>query len=228
MLQTLRQLKRWVGTLAQPGTAPSLFGATGKKSRSAAALLHIPTSDGSGEACHPSAVHIPNGFAGYRFWMVNTPYPENAHKLENPELFGSNDGVFWEVPVGIQNPLVSAPDGDERHYNSDPCLLHHEDRLLLYFRTSDEESGPRRDWISMMTSSNGRDWSEPRPVVNDATGRLLLCPTVRAINGKFLMWTVENAGSPLLTICRRTSADGVNWTTPEPTELLWSHYPLEP
>lgn len=173
-------------------------------------------------------MHIPNGFAGYRFWMANTPYPQNAHKLENPELFGSHDGVFWEVPAGVQNPLAPAPDGDDRHYNSDPCLLHHEDRLLLYFRTSDEESAPRRDWISVMASHDGRDWSEPRRVIEDATGRLLLCPAIRVVDGQFVMWTVENAGSPLLTICRRTSADGENWTAPKPASLLWPYAPLEP
>ena len=144
----------WVGSMPLasgiPGYSavpvfPAIFSSGEVQQKSAAVLIHVPTSDGSGEACHPSVADIPGGFGGYRYWMANTPYPKNACKLENPELFASHDGLFWEVPSGVRNPLVPAPAGDNRHYHSDPCLLHDRHQLLLYFRSSDEESRPRHE-----------------------------------------------------------------------------------
>jgi hypothetical protein len=192
-------------------------------------LLHIPTSDGSGEACHPSVVDASPGFAGYRFWMANTPYAGNDHKLENPELFASHDGLSWEVPEGVRNPLVGPPPGDRRHHHSDPCLLVREGRLWLFFRTSDEAASPRRDWISVMIGSDAGVWSVPRTVLADNSGRLLLSPCVRVVAGLFMMWTVEaQPGSRTLEVVLRKSADGFEWSAPETTEIAWPGQVLEP
>jgi len=221
-------LRRLRSTRRLFSRSSAIFNSSEVQQRSAAVLIHVPTSDGSGEACHPSVLEIADGFAGYRYWMANTPYPRNAHKLENPELFASHDGIFWEVPDGVRNPLVETPAGGDRHYNSDPCLLHDYARLLLYFRSSDEESRPRHDRISVMSSDDGREWSQPRVVLDDNSGALLLCPIVRVIGGVFMMWTVEYADSPQLRLCRRVSSDGLGWSEPEVCSIEWPGEPLEP
>lgn len=229
MAKMLGRLRRRLHRIATWQTPAAPFAKIDPARRSAAVLLHIPTSDGSGQACHPSVVHAPEGFGGFCYWMANTPYPANSHKLENPELFASHDGLFWEVPAGVDNPLVPPPPGDSRHYHSDPSLLLHDGKLWLYFRTSDEEVRPRRDWLSVIVSSDGRNWSAPQAVLDDDRGALLLSPSVRTINHEFMMWTVEaEAGSAKLGVKRRRSADGFRWSAPEDAVLIWPGAPLEP
>ncbi len=227
MTSVPRHLQRRLWRLANPPTAGP-FQTTRTGSCSAAVLLHIPTSDGSGQACHPSVAFSPESIGGFRYWMANTPYSGNSHKLENPEVFASHDGLFWQVPTGVQNPLVPAPPGDDRHYHSDPCLLICDRQLRLYFRTSDEQARPRRDWISVIVSEDGRRWTAPQKVV-EASGSLLLSPSVRAIDREYRMWTVDaEAGSGRLTVVQRKSNDGLCWSAAEPAEIDWRGTPLEP
>src|SRR5580692_9451458 len=39
-------------------------------------LINLQTSEGRGQACHPDVTYIEQGFgpAGWRYWMVCTPY----------------------------------------------------------------------------------------------------------------------------------------------------------
>ena len=228
MTEVLKGLKRRFRRLSTwQNLAP--FDNKRRQVKSSAVLLHIPTSDGSGQACHPSVVHVPGGLGGFPYWMANTPYAANSHKLENPEVFASHDGLFWEVPPGVHNPLVPPPPGDDRHYHSDPCLLSHDGQLWLYFRTSDEEVRPRRDWLSLMVSGDGKNWSPPQTVIEENGGGLLLSPSVRVIDGEFMMWTVEaEAGAPRLAVKRRRSLDGIHWSLPATAELIWPGEPREP
>jgi hypothetical protein len=160
--------------------------------------------------------------------MANTPYCGNSHKLENPELFASHDGIFWQIPPGVQNPLVRPPPGDDRHYHSDPCLLIYDQQLRLYFRTSDEQARPRRDWLSVMVSEDGRRWTAPQKLL-EAHGGLLLSPSVRVIDREYRMWTVDaKPGSGRLTVAQRKSQDGLRWSVPELAEIDWRGTPLEP
>ena len=221
------KLKRKLWRLAHAPVV-GLFHSSRLRTSSAAILLHIPTSDGSGQACHPSVAHSAHGIGGFRFWMANTPYAGHSHKLENPEIFASDDGIFWQVPPGARNPLVPPPEGDDRHYHSDPCLLIHDDRLLLYYRTSDEAASPRLDWLSLITSADGRQWTPPRRIL-ESRGGLLLSPSVRVIGGEFRMWTVDlDAATGRLAVVQRRSADGLEWSAAEQVVLDWSGPRLEP
>lgn len=209
-----------------PAVGP--FQSSPPRNSSAAVLLHTPTSDGSGQACHPSVAYSAEPIGGFSYWMANTPYANRSHKLENPEVFASHDGIFWQVPPGLRNPLVPPPQGDDRHYHSDPCLLIQDRRLLLFYRTSDEEIAPRRDWLSLVTSEDGRVWTAPREVLT-SSGELLLCPCVRVVGGEYRMWTVDRvAGSTLLSVAQRKSVDGIRWSPAEQAVLDWPGPPLEP
>ena len=72
-----------------------------------AVLLNIPTSDGYSQAVHPDVIYNPDGFGVDKkcFWMVCTPYPNQDDRYENPELFQSDDGYFWQVPKNVNNPV---------------------------------------------------------------------------------------------------------------------------
>ena len=38
-----------------------------------------------------------------------TPYPIGTDYFENPEFYVSRDGLRWQVPEGLQNPLARVP-----------------------------------------------------------------------------------------------------------------------
>ncbi|MES2125598.1 MAG: hypothetical protein V4503_13015 [Gemmatimonadota bacterium] len=119
--------------------------------------LTIPTYDGSGQAVHPDVVRFPAPWRGWEYWMAFTPYPRSDQAKENPSIAVSHDGVHWEVPEGITNPVVAAPrDG----YNSDPDLTYDPalDRLVMVYRTV---SGGE-NLISAISTGDGRGWTLPR------------------------------------------------------------------
>lgn len=126
--------------------------------------LTIPTYDGSGQAVHTSVVHISgvkgfaNGWHGYKFWMAFTPYPHGDASYENPSIVASNDGVTWEVPPGLVNPVVPAPPVSN---NSDPHLEYdyQNDQLVLFWQTNGDGRWHRKD------SKDGATWGPTRDLV---------------------------------------------------------------
>jgi len=100
-----------------------------------AQFLDIPTYEGSGQIVHPQVIFFAEKFMGFHYIMVMTPYPFSNNAYENPSILGSQDGVIWEVPEGLINPVVGVPT-DVMHggYYSDPFILQNGNRLELWFR----------------------------------------------------------------------------------------------
>lgn len=44
---------------------------------------------------HPDMCYAPEGVGGYKYWMVNSNYPNGNDRREDADLFVSNDGVSW-------------------------------------------------------------------------------------------------------------------------------------
>jgi hypothetical protein len=174
-------------------------------------IVTIPTSDGSGQACHPDVIYAPNGFGpqGFKYWMVCTPYPFGDSSFENPEIFGSHDGVAWTPPPGVRNPLVAKPDGELDH-NSDPDLLLHDSELRLYYRETLRTSNPARSRILVITSRDGLLWSPPHEVLRDDRQSHLVSPAVLHDGARFHMWAVELLADQL-KVTYRESLDGRSW-----------------
>ena len=224
----LTSLRRILGKGTQPKRGAYPFSNGTKQMRSSAVLIHVPTSDGSGEACHPSVRESEQMLGGYRYWMANTPYPGNSHKLENPEIYASNDGLFWQVPSGVSNPIVPPPPGDDRTYNSDPCLLIHGGEFWLYFRSTDEEP-PRHDHINLVRSRDAISWTDPVTVIADRSGAMLLSPSVVFTGDLFLMWTVDRSpNEAALRLTWRASQNGYEWTKGQPCQIEWPDVEMEP
>lgn len=187
-------------------------------------LLNLETSDGSGQACHPDVVFIPQGFGAKKwpYWMVCTPYPYKDNRVENPEIFVSHDGVFWSVPDGTRNSLVPSPKNAGDH-NSDPDMIFHQDQLWLFYRETQKSRQPTvlpdTNILYLITSSNGIDWSPPVEVQRENAGRQLLSPAVLHNGRHFLMWTVDLDGGEL-KLARRTSSDGISWSAPETGNVM--------
>jgi hypothetical protein len=177
-------------------------------------LLNLNTSDGSGQACHPDVVHIPEGFGEkkWTYWMVCTPYPYGDFVFENPEIFVSYDGLQWVVPDGLHNPLVQKPENAFDH-NSDPDLVFHENKLWLFYRETLRGKSPAENRIYLLQSVDGIFWSPPVEVLRDDAGKQLLSPAVLHDGRWFWMWTVEIRQKEL-TLMRRRSIDGIHWSEP--------------
>jgi hypothetical protein len=187
-------------------------------------LMNLGTSDGSGQACHPDVLYVPEGFGAeaWPYWMVCTPYPYMDSSVENPEVFVSCDGINWVIPAHSKNPLVPNA-GNAGDHNSDPDLLLHDGELFLFYRETIRgiRAGSARDTntLYLLRSSDGTQWTTPVAVLHDSSGKQLLSPAVVHQERRFLMWTIE-ANQGVLNVVRRTSSDAVNWGSEQPISVL--------
>jgi len=187
--------------------------------------LNIPTYDDLPSITHPDVVLFDRPWNGYRYWMAFTPYPDGLR--EAPSIAASNDGVTWEVPGGLTNPLVSQAQVAGINWFSDTDMVYDEDsdKLVLFFRGN--RAVPNVERIFRSESSDGRTWttagatdlSQLATVINADTGHNseLLSPAVAIEDdGTWRMWTVDNAeDSTAFTVNVRSSADsGLTWGSP--------------
>jgi len=168
--------------------------------------LEIPTPythvSGLDEVVHPSVVYIAGGFGGYEYWMAFTPYPGGANAYENPCIVASHDGLTWEVPDGLTNPVFERSSGTG-DFLSDPCLHHANGILHLVWRAS--ESGVYKFYCA--NSSNGVEWSSAVLVMLSENR---VSPAIDYHNGIWSLWSVETSGVNTITRFTGPSLDALH------------------
>jgi hypothetical protein len=191
-------------------------------------LLNLQTSDGSGQACHPDVVYVPEGFGveKWPYWMVCTPYPYGDDSFENPEIFVSCDGLTWSIPKGLSNPIIPPLEVAGDH-NSDPDILHYENKLWLFYRETLRSKTPRQNAIYLTRSLDGVEWSRPIEILRDTDGRELLSPAVIHDGNRFVMWTIE-IHEDEFKVMRRFSVDGLRWSAGEVGAISGIEAPRHP
>ncbi|MGV6944946.1 hypothetical protein [Sphingobacterium kyonggiense] len=153
--------------------------------------------------CHPDIQYFPNGFRGYKYWMVFTPYFGKvgtdfyAKRYENPTVVVSNDAINWIEPVGIHNPIQLTPSFKEsflekkgelvQGFWSDVDWLYRNGQFELYYRGSCISA----DALKRRGAKTANNRSKLK----------------------------ENAQR---TIVRQTSTDGINWS---PLEVAFTSNP---
>lgn len=159
--------------------------------------LKIPThiAPAGGETTHPAVVYFPDGWNGYRYWMAHTPYPASNDAHEDPNVCASNDGINWEVPAGLVNPLDDAQGTPK--YNSDTELVYADGKLWCFWRYQDNNAGSASQNIFVRSSTNGTTWT-PKQLVQQSNkdAKMLLSPTLIFEGGKWTMWAVNAAVTP--------------------------------
>jgi len=90
--------------------------------------LVTPTYDGSGQSIEPDVTFIAPPWHGFNYWMAFSPYPNGNERDENPSILASNDGVNWQVPPGLHNPLALPSSTD----------LYLDDASIFYDSASDQ------------------------------------------------------------------------------------------
>jgi uncharacterized protein YjdB len=183
----------------------------------ASSYLNVPTYDGEDMSVHPSVVYFENGWNGYKYWLVSTPYPYSNDDYENPEITASNDGLNFEVPQGLKNPLAPMP---AVGHNCDPELFYNNktDELWIYYL---EANDINTTYVKFMKSSNGVNWTSAKTIITDSRSAYeTISPTVdyMASTGLYYMWTV-NLGNEALGVKDnyvelRTSTNGTTWSAP--------------
>jgi hypothetical protein len=88
--------------------------------------LATPSYDGSGQAVEPTVVFFDTPWHGFSYWMAFSPYPNGDPSKENPSIIASQDGINWQVPPGLVNPLALP----------DPAFL--ADATIFYDSASDQ------------------------------------------------------------------------------------------
>ena len=182
------------------------------------AYLVTPTEDGSGSTVHPSVVDMgPNGWHGWRFWMAVTGYYMSNDDYENPHILVSQDGVDWQVPAGLVNPVYKVT-GSAFHSDTDLVYDADTDRMWLFFRRlilgpSFEE---HRQQLYHSSSSDGVTWPASATVLNwtrpYGDGQVLSPAIVRRGPGDWWLFGYYHASREMV-IYRATAPDGP-WTGP--------------
>ncbi|MFZ4261737.1 hypothetical protein ACFRAE_06825 [Sphingobacterium sp. HJSM2_6] len=158
--------------------------------------------------CHPDVLYFPEGFQGYEYWMVFTPYFGKvgqdyfSKRYENPSIVVSHDGLTWDNPPALRNPIQACPSVKEsfremkgesiQGFWSDVDWIFRNDELELYYRGS--------------------------CILQQA----LMKRGAKSLNNRKKL-SQKNA---IRNIVRQTSTDGVNWTALE--VAFTSNFPSTP
>ncbi|WP_228457378.1 hypothetical protein [Chryseobacterium indologenes] len=150
--------------------------------------------------CHPDVQYFPNGFNGYKYWMVFTPYNGavganvDSKRYENPTVVVSNDGLTWRPPAGISNPIQRTPTNTEstpenanepiQGFWSDVDWMYENGKFLLYYR-----------------------------------GSFMKAKALKARGAKSQNNFKKLTKTPQRAIVRQTSTDGISWT---PLEVAYT------
>lgn len=168
------------------------------KKLNAKSPLNIETYDGGNEGLHPSCLYFKEGWNGYKFWFVFTPYKGMNDAIENPCIYVSQDGENFESLEGA-NPLDDIMLPKEQEYNSDPELVYNSDlnRIECWWRRVQRdkyptEDGKNREIIYRRFTYDGKFWSEKQEMLNlknpfDET-RMCISPAILYENGIYRMW----------------------------------------
>ncbi|WP_433774908.1 hypothetical protein [Bacillus wiedmannii] len=161
------------------------------------------------QATHPSIVQFDTEWNGYKYWMAFTPYPFARLSTENPCVVASNDGVKWDIPSGVTNPLDVAPTGG---YNSDTHILFNEStkKLEIWYRAVTENASV--ETLKRVTSADGSSWSTPETMLESRGAANILqyiAPSVIFENGKYRMWVMRD-----YFIYVMESSNGKSWSNP--------------
>jgi len=94
---------------------------------------------------HAGVAYIKDGFCGYKYWLVTSPYPNvksgGGDQYENPLLYFGNSTMGSQPPTSFipykNNPIVERPKcfNNSSSYNSDPDILYDKHSIYLLNRT---------------------------------------------------------------------------------------------
>jgi len=192
------------------------------------AVVPLSTPDGSGETCHPSVVSFASAWNGYKYWMANTPYPDESAALENPCIWASNDGSTWVVPAGLTNPVVPKPSDA---YNADSEIFFDSASNKMYLIWKNSRNNPTK----MISSSDGITWTNEITVLNPTSpDGANISPSLIKIGAKYYIYYLGLDDVILSSKIKRVSCDTIDGTygnieevnVPSIDGYIWWHFDI--
>lgn len=206
----------------------------------AAAPLTMPTHEGSGSVTHPSVRYIPGGWNGYTHWMAFTPYPLGNEAHEDPNIVASNDGVTWEVPGSLVNPLDNQS-GKPDPYNSDTHLTWGPNGEMVCLWRMVDRPADGQEVMKWRTSTDGVTWTPAQEVFRIPLGypySSFVAPSLHWLGDRWRMYGITTKPNPNrleyfeTTVRAPTSAD---WSDPvmcavgpQFSDRDWWHAEIQP
>ena len=188
--------------------------------------LSIETTEGTGQAYHPSVLFCDIPWNGYEYWMAETPYPIDGQpyrdRWECPSIHVSRDGIHWQQPECLTNPIddLSPSEISNHDFFSDPHLVMKDGRLECFYRYSRRTEEGYCTSLIRRTSKDGIHWQD-RELLLDFTdttcratvGDMVRSPAILWQDGRYRMWFVDNADPKgYKNVCFSESSDGFNWS----------------
>ena len=176
------------------------------------APLNIQTYDGYNKPTHPKVLYFESGWAGHKYWLTYSPFPNNNNGYENPCIAYSEDGINW-TSDGISNPIEDVPREGYAAvgYNSDPHLVMANGVMECWWRTH-YKSGTNAvsEVIYRKTSVDGIHWGEREELFRstDPVVISVLSPAAIYEDGIYKIWTVYKQE----VMRYYESATGADWT----------------
>ncbi|MEJ2900622.1 hypothetical protein [Acinetobacter sp. NS-4] len=157
-----------------------------------------------GQYVHPDVVCIPDGFLGYKYWMINSHYPYGNPTIEDPEVFASNDALNWERVLHTDEKLTnSIPFRIPKSYWDIYDIRSFDERFYLFMPI------PRITATMEFQTSSGISQQSVKSILNHD-------PAISYQNGWLNFYLTYNFGLESVgarhryTVCYRTK-DFVNW-----------------
>lgn len=179
-------------------------------------VCNIPTPDGSGSTIHPSVVDMGGLWNGYRWWMLNTPYPNEDAQEENPCVYHSNDQVNWTVPSGLTNPIDPDPGMPSFHSDTELVWDQQGQRLVAYWRRADTSNLFYIE-LHAASSTDGSNWTM-HGAIEDMIPPRLSPSTWQAGPGDWRMFRFSDAQAPATCMYQSSTPLGP-WTLVGPLTI---------
>lgn len=158
---------------------------------------------------HPSVLYFKDAWNGYHYWCAITPYLNSDPQYENAHIFCSNDGIIWNEPAGIANPIENSPEGTP--YSSDVNLVFQDGYLYCYWR----DNIFKNRYLLVKKSSDGVNWTSKTIVATwPSKGIDAIAPSIVKSENNFYCYAVCNGetvpGSYYTQYCiRRATSDNM-------------------
>ncbi len=184
--------------------------------------IHIITPSNLNQPYHPSVLFFEKGFAGYKYWMVESPYPvlpilPYRDRWETPCIHFSNDGKNWNSIKN--NPIddLTELQIENKCYFSDPHLVFVNNYIECWYRLTEFDSeGITKTKILRKCTNDGVSWTDRELMINLSNnkilGEIIISPAITYIDGMYCMWYVDKSSKEKdRNICYAHSKDGFNW-----------------
>jgi len=202
--------------------------------------LFIEDFSGYNQPYHPSVCYIPEGFAGYTYWMVQTPFPKGKlpyrDRWECPCVYASNNGIDW---TPIKNPLDDLTEAEIANgdYFSDPHIFYNRKslRLEVWYRITHRNGELLPTTVLKKITPDAVTWGSRATVIDlqapdNGVGDMVRSPAISfdTVLDKYRMWYVDGApGVNGRHVSYSESLDGLTWSAKVDTTLS-GHHNIDP